>query len=375
MSDHLDAPGPVVLTAPPAPSGSPSDPGPNEFADGLFPDKNGLDSVSIGPPHGLAHLATDIADLYAFQKPDAGDGEDDSEEGEVPGKSILILTVNPLALAAKFETEAEYLIRVDTDGDHHEDITFSVTFSDSQDGGQTAKVRRITGGEEDEDSVLFRHAPVSLGKEAHISSREGYRFFAGLRSDPFFFDLIGFIDDLNFVNGDFFAKQNIYAIVLEVPNRALGRTPHTTSMWARTRIKDPAGEGMINNDNAARAAINTVFNHGEDKNKFSNLEPSQQPTGLLTDNKTTFAQSFFNTVKALTGNDAYATAIAAALLPDVLNYDYTKPANYAALNGRHLQDDVISFSLNLVSNGLIKTDNVPPHTDYLAHFPYVGNPH
>jgi len=362
MSDHLDAPGPVVLTAPDA------EPGPNEFADALFPDKNGLDQVSIGPPHGLAHLATDITDVYAFQKPDAG-GDDDSEGEDVPGKSILILNVNPLALAGKFETDAEYLIRVDTNGDHVEDITFSFTFSDAEGGGQTAKVRRITASGDADEAVLFQHAPVSLGSEAQISSRDAYRFFAGLRSDPFFFDLLGFIDDLNFVNGDFFAKLNVYSIVLEVPNRALGRTPHTTSLWGRTRIKDTNGQ-MINDDNAARAAINTVFNHGQDKNIFSSLEPSQQPTALNGEG-ITFVQSFMNTLGALGGN----TALANVLLPDVLNYDYTKPTSYGALNGRRLADDVISISLSLITNGGLTTENVPPHTDYLPRFPYVGTPH
>jgi hypothetical protein len=307
MSDHLDAPGPVVLTA------SQTDAGPNEGLDALFPDNAaGLDSVSIGPPNGLNHLATDITDVFAFLKPD-------DEDAELPGKSILILNVNPLALASRFETDAEYLIRVDTNGDHIEDITFSFAFSTGADGGQTATVRRIDANG---PVVLIGNAPVSFGSEAIITTSGPYRFFAGVRSDPFFFDFLGFIDDLNFVNGDFFLKQNVFSIVLEVPNQALGKTPATTSLWGRTRINSPTG--MINDDNAARAAINTVFNHGQDKNIFSSTEPSQQTT-VLNSEGITFVQSFFNTVNALTGNAAYASAIAAALLPDVLNYDYTKP--------------------------------------------------
>jgi hypothetical protein len=360
MSDHLDAPGPVVLTA------SSPDTGPNEGLDALFPDRNGLDSVSIGPPHGLDHLATDVTDVYAFAKPDTGD-EDEHEDDEAPGKSILMLNVNPLALASKFETEAEYLIRVDTNGDHVEDITFSFSFSPDQNGGQRATVRRIDARG---SKVLIRNAAVSFGSEARITRRGPYRFFAGLRSDPFFFDLLGFIDDLNFVHNDFFLKQNVYAIVLEVPNRALGKTPATTSLWGRTRIKNPTGGGMINNDNAARPAINTVFNHGQDKNIFSSLEPSQQATALNSEG-ITFVQSFMNTLAALGGS----TSLANVLLPDVLNYDYTKPTDYTKLNGRRLQDDVISFSLSLISNGGVTTDNAPPHTDYLGHFPYAGKPH
>src|SRR6267143_2280506 len=88
MSAHLDSPGPVVLTK----------------AD---------DSASIGPPLGDAK--TDITDLYAFLKPDRGEGDDDEEDDGVSGKSILMLNVNPLApaLANEFESGAEYLIKVD----------------------------------------------------------------------------------------------------------------------------------------------------------------------------------------------------------------------------------------------------------------------
>jgi hypothetical protein len=334
MSDHLDSPGPVVLT-------------------------KGDDSASVGPPMG--DPKTDITDLFAFLKPD------DGGDGELPGKSILMLNVNPLApaLANEFESGAEYLIKVDTDKDAVEDITFRVTFSPKVGDRQTGRVERIdaTGS-----TVLISNAPVSFGAEAMVTVDGPYKFFAGLRSDPFFFDLLGFIDDFNFVNGDFFADKNVFAIVLEVPNRALGRTPATTSMWARTRIMQNGV--LVNDDRVARAAINTVFNHGVDKNIFNNLEPSQDATALTSEG-ITFVQSFANTLSALGGSPALANV----LLPDILNYDYSKPTDYAALNGRRLRDDVIGISLSLVTNGGLTTDNVPPHTDYLDHFPYAGKPH
>jgi hypothetical protein len=336
MSDHLDSPGPITLT-------------------------KGDDSASIGPPMGDAK--TDITDLYAFLKPD-GDAE---ANGELPGKSILMLNVNPLApaLATEFESGAEYLIKVDTNGDAVEDITFRFTFSPRVDGQQTARVERIDSAG---PTVVVPTAPVSFGAEAAITTKGPYRFFAGLRSDPFFFDLLGFIDDFNFVNGDFFADKNVFAIVLEVPNRALGGTPATTSLWARTRIIQNGA--LVNDDRVGRAAINTVFNHGVDKNIFNGLEPSQDATAMTSEG-ITFVQSFKNTLTALGGSPSLATV----LLPDVLNYDFSKPTAYGQLNGRRLQDDVISISLSLVTNGGLTTDNVGPHTDYLDHFPYAGKPH
>jgi hypothetical protein len=240
-----------------------------------------------------------------------------------------------------------------------------VTFSPKVGGRQTGRVERIDG---EGRRVVIRNAPVSFGAEAIVTRRGPYRFFAGLRSDPFFFDLLGFIDDFNFVNGDFFADKNVFAIVLEVPNRALGRTPATTSLWARTRIRQNGA--LVNDDRVGRAAINTVFNHGVDKNIYNNLEPSQDSTALNSEG-ITFVQSFASTLSALGGSPALANV----LLPDVLNYDYSKPTDYAKLNGRRLRDDVIGISLSLVTNGHLTTDNVPPHTDYLDHFPYAGKPH
>jgi hypothetical protein len=340
MSDHLDSPGPVVLT-------------------------KGDDSASIGPPLGDAK--TDITDLYAFLKPDRSGDDDDEDDDGITGKSILMLNVNPLApaLANEFEAGAEYLIKVDTDKDAVEDITFRVTFSPKVGGRQTGRVERI---DHDGHKVVISHAPVSFGSNPHVTRHGPYRFFAGLRSDPFFFDLLGFIDDFNFVNGDFFADKNVFAIVLEVPNRALGRAPAATSLWARTRIRQNGV--LVNDDRVGRAAINTVFNHGVDKNIFNNLEPGQDSTALTSEG-ITFVKSFANTLSALGGSPALANV----LLPDVLNYDYSKPTDYAKLNGRRLRDDVISISLGLVTNGGLTTDNVPPHTDYLDHFPYAGKPH
>lgn len=339
MSDHLDAPGPVVITV-------------------------DDDTAMVGPPMG--DPKTDVTDVYAFLKPD------DSGESELPGKSILILNVNPLApaLANEFESGAEYLLKVDTNGDAVEDITFRFTFSPKIGGSQTATAERITAAG---SQVIVAGAPVSFGKAPQITVAGPYKLFAGLRSDPFFFDLLGFIDDFNFVHGDFFADKNVFSIVLETPNSALGQTPATTALWGRTRIMH--GGSLVNDDRAARAAINTVFNHGQDKNIFNGLEPSADKTALTSNGVTTFLSSFTATVTALSGDAAYGAAIANALLPDVLNYDFTKPTDYAKLNGRRLRDDVIGISLSLITKGGLTTDNVPPHTDYLDHFPYVGTPH
>jgi Domain of unknown function (DUF4331) len=351
MSDHLDSPGPVVVTDPKDPT---------EVL------------AHVGPPMGDA--ATDITDVFAFQKPSD------------PGKTILVVAVNPLApaLAKAFEHDARYEINVDTDGDALADRRFVVQFSQVDEGVQHASVRLevLEGREEADDDdakEIIEDAPVSFGATALITTNGRYKFFAGLRSDPFFFDLLGFLDEFDFSFGDFFAKANVFGIVLEVPNRALGRNPKT-AIWARTKIR--RNGHLINDDRVGRAGINTVFNHGQDKNIFNDTEPSQDRTAVTSDGTTTFLKSFTDTLVALSnlgGHAGYsasqAAGIAAVLLPDMLTYDYSQPANYAMLNGRRLQDDVIDISLNLVTKGLLTSDNVGPHTDYLSTFPFLGTPH
>jgi hypothetical protein len=66
--------------------------------------------------------------------------------------------------------------------------------------------------------------------------------------------------------------------------------------------------------------------------------------------------------------------VAKTLLPDILFYDPTRPASYPD-NGRKLSEDVIDVFIPTITNGKVKTDNVGPHKDLLAEFPYAGAPH
>ncbi len=341
MADHLDAPG---LMSP-----------------------RPLDAVGPGDPR------TDITDVYAFQKPD-------DEGDEEVGKSILILNVNPLTLADSFADGALYQLNVDTDGDAVADRRFEITFSSKTDGVQTAKVQLIVGSTA---TTIVSAAPVSFGSNAIVTVQGPYKFFAGLRSDPFFFDLLGFLNMLTFTGSDFFVKKNVFGIVLEVPNiKGLGPNPQV-GIWGRTKVPTPAG--LENDDRMGRPAINTVFNHLKSKNIFNRIDPSADRTTLNGDpTPVTFEESFIETLESFGWSrttpsvvDGFppltATQIAEILLPDILTYNYSSSAGF--LNGRKLTDDVIDIELTLVSKGAKRTDMVGPHTDYLPRFPYLGNPH
>src|SRR6202040_3489361 len=201
-----------------------------------------------GFPHGDARL--DLTDLYAFPRP--GD----------PRKSILIMNVHPSAAvnppgsttAEAFAPEALYELKIDADGDAVADIAYRVRFSSSESGEQTGTLRRVMGaqaaGMDDSGQIIVEGAPVSTGPEARVTQAGDYRFFAGWRSDPFFFDVRGALNNLQFTGSDFFADKDVCSIVLEVPNSALGTKE--VCLWARTL--DGGGGNWVQADRGGRPA-------------------------------------------------------------------------------------------------------------------------
>jgi len=68
-----------------------------------------------------------------------------------------------------------------------------------------------------------------MARAAQITEAGEYRFFAGWRSDPFFFGANGVMNHLRFTGDDFFADKDVCSIVLELPNAALGR--NNLGLW------------------------------------------------------------------------------------------------------------------------------------------------
>jgi Domain of unknown function (DUF4331) len=219
----------------------------------------------IGFPRGDARL--DLTDLYAFPKP--GDSD----------KSIFIMNVHPsVGLNPPGPTTAEpfrYEIKIDTDGDAAANFTYEVRFS-FEGGEQSATLRRVEGAQAAETGgdgkVIVEGVPVSIGHEALVAQAGDYRFFAGWRSDPFFFDVLGTLDKFQFTSGDFFADKDTCSIVLEVPNSLLG--PNEVGLWARTLIPaDSAGGGWIQADRGARPN-QTPFLAGEQNDAYLAGQPA-----------------------------------------------------------------------------------------------------
>ena len=312
----------------------------------------------FGFPHGDARL--DFTDLYAFPKP--GDAS----------KSILIMDFHPSSgvnpagptTTIPFATNALYELKIDTDGDVVANIAYRVRFTATKEGTQTATLRRVEGpqaaGTGEDGQVIVKDAPVSTGREAAVTSGGDHRFFAGWRSDPFFFDTTGALNNLQFTGQDYFLNANACSIVLEVPNAKLGPK---LSLWVRTL--DGTSGSWVQADRGARPH-QTPFLAGEKAVEYLAAEPAGDAQ---------FIPVFAHALEHAGGyTPEAATRVATTLLPDILHYELSRPISGPA-NGRVLTDKTAEIFLPLFTNGKVTGDGVAPHKDLLADFPYLGPPH
>lgn len=294
----------------------------------------------LDAPRSAANPMLDINDVYAFQSP------------VDPDSSVLIMTVNPLAgilSPTEFDETGAYRFKVDRDGDAKADLLIPISFEDANDDG--TQEMRVHGLNTEDVGTPF-------------SLRNGGRAWAGLADDPFFFDLAGFNDGLNFTGSDTLAGTNVSAIVLELPNEFLtGGGDSTIGVWATTADRQGGG-GRV--DRVGRPAISTVLIGSEDKDAFNRAYPRID--------RERFGPQVAATIEALSGDAEYAAALTDILLPDILTFDTASSDGF--LNGRRLADDVIDAELALLTAGGLTGDGVDANDKpFLDVFPYLAPPH
>ncbi|MEU6232397.1 DUF4331 family protein [Kitasatospora sp. NPDC047058] len=211
-----------------------------------------LSGPDLRSPRGDARL--DLTDLFAFPAAAA------------PGRTVLIMNVNPYAptQAAEFHPDAVYRINIDSDGDDRADVAYSFTFSGADTGGQTVTVHRATGeaarSHEAAGDVLFSAVPVAFGDAPDVVEANGHRLSVGLRSDPFFADLEGIVNDFTWTGKDAMADANVFGIALEVPDAELGPDP-TIGVWARVSLREDGR--LVSVDRGAHPSLTAYFNAEE----------------------------------------------------------------------------------------------------------------
>ncbi len=364
-------------------------------------------------------IGADLTDVFAFPNPaDAT-------------KVVLVMNAHGLIPAGQspgFDNRVLYQFKIDVNGDYVEDLVIQFRFN-----GVGPNQRVIMAGPmkpfiTGTTSIFGRPNPKKGTINETFTPLTGVSVFAGVRSDPFFFDLNQFLTifpdrgtsltgtQVDFPSimaantpqaggfrpagqaADFLANLNVLSIVIEMPKAMLGGG--VIHLWETTSI--PTGGPSFlytQQDRLARPVVNEVLatitaRRHEANNKDNPTDDAGQLKGDI-EGFLTFPAGRSTAIK---------NVIEAVLIPDVMTIDLTQNVTTASylgvetggatgskFGGRALADDVVDISLGVVFGGIVPalglapddgkelptftTDNVGPHGDYQAVFPYLGNPH
>ena len=235
---------------------------------------NHFTGLSLGPP--LDDQRLDLRDLYAFQSPSD------------PSRTVLILNANPRAGA--LHPDAIYRLAIDNDGDLLNDIAFSYVFSDPRDGRQTVDVFMATGEQarspEPVGTKIFDSVGVSFDQTPNVARAGEISFFAGARSDAFFFDYDGIKNLFDTSGGRNFTaphvggpspwthqdsntEANVFSTVLELPTAHLGAG--SIRIWGRCSLRRDGK--LFHVDRAGHPSVSSFFNTDDTKEEYNASEP------------------------------------------------------------------------------------------------------
>ncbi len=340
-----------------------------------------------------------------------------------PGNVVLVMDTHGLIPAGMggsvfFDPNVLYQIKIDVTGDYVEDLVIQAKFDGTGPNQQVRIAGPIKPSRTGLVSNFTTHYPaVGTINSLNYSPAPGMRVFAGVRSDPFFFDLTQFFaifpdrytpltgSQVNLPNPDapqapgfrppgaakdfFFSTDsngtstglNVMSIVVDLPRAMLapaGGKPGVISVWETTSVFS-GGYSFRQQDRLARPAINEAFGtvsanpalgtgnlpRHEINNKAN---PTDDPQRIALDIQ------YFMTMTA-GRSQAITDVVKAVLVPDVMKADLsqTGPAAYLGVEtggassavgskfgGRALTDDVIDIDLMTIFGPLVPALKLAP---------------
>ena len=277
-----------------------------------------------------------------------------------PARTAIIL--NGTRNADALHPDAIYRLNIDNDGDLLTDIAFSYVFSKPQHGKQTFSVFLAKGAEsrsvEAVGKKIVSDAEVSFGPKPNIVKAGGCTFFAGSRSDAFFFDFDGIkalfdtrgkrnftephLGELGgkspWTGVDSNTRANVFSTVVELPTSELAPEPEI-KIWGRCSVRQ---NGQLQHvDRAGHPSVSSFFNTDDTKFEYNASEP-------VNDRKRWLDQ--FVHLMGHTGNYTRDEAISRrsdkeGTLPDVMTLDPSKPAMFPNVPLAVFTDDVINYRI------------------------------
>jgi len=361
--------------------------------------------------------AVNLTDLYVYR-------EKDQNSGAADGDLVFTMNSNPRSVARYqyyFSTTALYQFYITQVGDVNStptgraDIILRFAFSPPNNQGmQAVAITVVRGGSETTtkttvNNSLIASTPLNSNTVLNTVPIGGSNLtvFAGLREDPFFFDVEQFFRVRAGALGtgpkvafkpasqaiDFAKGYNVNTIAVRVPKAFLqaGTGANTFDVWSTVSVRDGVG-GFKQLDRLGRPAINEgLIVTPAYMEAFNNIPPKLDLSSAAAPVRQE-AVATINALDLLDGKkNVDPNAIARAFLPDVLRIDTTKPSGYASatnsqgslIGGRLLLDDVIDITLGTLV-GSPTSDNVSyngtpgnpaqGHKPLEPSFPYLALP-
>lgn len=358
-----------------------------------------------------------LTDLYVYR-------EKDQNSSAADGDLILTMNSNPRSVARYqyyFSTTALYQFNISQVGDVNStptgraDTILRFAFSPPNNQGmQAVAITVIRNGSETTTKTtvnggLIATTPLNSNAVLNTVPVNGSNLtvFAGLREDPFFFDVeqffrvragalgtgakVGFKPPNQAI--DFTKGYNVNTITVRVPKAFLqaGTGANTFDVWSTISIRDGVG-GFKQFERLARPAINEgLVVTPAFMEAFNSISPKLDLSAAAAPVRQE-AVATLNAVDLLDGSDNVdPNAIAGAFLPDVMRIDTTKPSGYGSatnaqgslIGGRMLMDDVIDITLGALVGSPVG-DNVSyngtpgnaaqGHKPLEPNFPYLALP-
>ncbi len=355
-----------------------------------------------------------LTDLYVFR-------EADQNPSASADNLVFIMNTNPRSLARQqyfFSTKARYEFMVSRVADKDAtptgtaDVTLRFQFlAPNANNQQPYKLTILEGGKS--STIEGLTTPLKDQPAVHTGTvgNSTVKVFAGLREDPFFFDVeqffrvragtlgigpaVGFRDPSKAV--DFATGYNVNAIAVQVPIALLKGSSQATTFDVWETISLPANGQKFNQvERLGRPGINEALLTTNDLlNTLNSVTPEFEAAALAGKQPAAGAAAPIiaeasRTLKGLGNDDTRVNALLGAFLPDVMRIDTTVPTGFGSvlnakgspIGGRLLKDDVVDITLSVLTNGAVTGDNVSyegtpgnpaqGHDPLIADFPYLA---
>ena len=343
-------------------------------------------------------VAFDISDAYCF----AG-------AGDIFGpRTVFGINTSPLG-GKPWDPTGRYELKIDTDGDYVEDLTYRATFPIAADGTQYVQVEELRGKAATDYGASGRIiTPANAPVGEIVECLDGIKLFTGQRRDPFRNYIPYPVTTTEaLANGTFpdypslgpavdsFANTVVRSFILEVPAELTGFGQ--LHFWGTTAYYDTGHDMWVQLQRAGLPNMTTffAFNTGSaDVADFNSTSPTIDLVGRPANPATDPASGIWGQVRdniaavveaGKTYGDlphsfptprAYGAWAADALLPNVVTFTPGTVADWdpwcGLRNGKGLAEDIASNVIKMIVNQDFSSGLGPQ--PLLDCFPYVAPP-